>query len=405
MFCGECGTKNIEGAKFCENCGTKLVKNVPKQKESIFSKLAKLSNKTKILIGVVAVLLLVVSGFFLYGKRRYTPEREALNYFKAVVNKDVDALYDFLEIKSSKFTTKEIFQEQMKEELEEELEILNYKVTDTVISPDGLNATVTIRYTVKGQMNGYDQKITLAKEKTKKMLFFDNWKVQIKTMNVIEDYELKVLKNSKVTVAGIELTKEELNKKESTDQFDVYTLPAVFHTKYSVVATLPLGFEIKTTIYPSSYSKSETIQVTEKNLSKEAKKAIVNAIDTNLNILYKSAIANKKFDEIKSNFDYEGGNSKKLEKSYDAFNESLNNRSRKLKEIKFNETEIRSLEITKEGYLEVYFKTNYDYKTSYKFGTTEKTSTNDSYMYTSMSFDYQDGYQLVLVDNLNYYFY
>ena len=68
MFCGKCGTKNEEGAKFCESCGNKLeqeekekpTKKAKKNKNDLKDKVKKIPKKVKIGIGV-AILLIVAT--------------------------------------------------------------------------------------------------------------------------------------------------------------------------------------------------------------------------------------------------------------------------------------------------------------------------------------------------------
>ena len=411
MFCQECGTKNEKGAKFCESCGAKLESNtnVPEKAENKKTTAVKkpLSKKAKIGIGVLVILVVLCIGLFIYGKNTYKPEKEALRYFEAIVNRDIDKLYDYLDVKSTKFTSKKVLKELMKEELEDDddTNIINYKVGDTTISSDGLYAKVKINYTTKDSSESHEETITLTKGKKKKLLFFDDWKVQTNTIDVVENFDLKVLKGSEVTLANEKLTSTELNKKKSTDKFDVYTIPALFKTKYPVTVKFPLGFEVETSITPSSYTTSGTITVNADDLSDKTEEQLKTVVKDNLKTLYEGAIANKKFSDIKASFEYKNGDLSKLESRYDRFVTSLNGRTRKLTEIKFDDVEIRTVNITDEGYLEIYAKVSYDYKVTYKSGSEEKTNSDDSYSYFSMTFDYQDGYKLIETGSLNYYFY
>ena len=66
MFCGKCGTKNKEGAKFCEKCGNKLEasKKEPAKKENktvnnIKEKVKVVPKKVKIGIGVALIVLII----------------------------------------------------------------------------------------------------------------------------------------------------------------------------------------------------------------------------------------------------------------------------------------------------------------------------------------------------------
>ncbi len=402
MFCEKCGAKNEKSSKFCEECGAPLkkVKNEKTRKP--------MSKKTKMIVGGVVALVVVVIGIFFLLGSMFTPEKEAKKYFEAVMNQDIDALYRYVDVKKSKLTTKKVFKEVMEEELKDEVDskkVINYKVTKVNKSLDGLYTGVTISYVLEGSSSSKETTITLAKDKKNKFLFFDNWKVQNGVLKCVENNQLKVLAGSKVKIAGVELTKSDLNKKESTKKFDVYDLPAMFRSEYPVVVTFPFGFEIKTSFMPSSYGKVETIEFDEDDLSEKSKKEMIDAVKKNLETIYNGAIANKTFADIKSNFEYKDADLSDLEDEYNDFKTSLSKRTRKLTKITFDTIELRDLDMNEDGMLELYFKASYDYEVKYKVGDEEKTSSDDSTMYSYMTFDFENGYQLVDIDNLNYYFY
>ncbi len=63
MFCGKCGTKNKEGAKFCEKCGNKLEASASPKKENkalknMKEKTGKVPKKMKIGIGIFILLII-----------------------------------------------------------------------------------------------------------------------------------------------------------------------------------------------------------------------------------------------------------------------------------------------------------------------------------------------------------
>lgn len=402
MFCEKCGAKNEKSSNFCEECGAPL-KKVKNKKER-----KPMSKKTKMLVGGIGIAVVVIISFFVILSNLFTPEKEAKKYFEAVMNQDIDALYHYVDVKKSKLTTKKVFKEVMEEQLKDETDskkVMNYKVTKVNKSLDGLYTGVTISYVLEGSSSSKEVTITLAKDKKNKLLFFDNWKVQNGVLKCVENNQLKVLAGSKVRIAGVELTKSDLNKKESTNKFDVYDLPAMFRSEYPVDVTLPFGFEIKTSFMPSSYGKVETIEFDEEDLSEKSKQEIIDAIKNNLETIYNGAIANKDFADMKSNFEYKDGDLSDLEDEYNDLKTSLSKRTKKLTKITFDTIELRDLDMNEDGMLELYFKASYDYEVKYQVGDEEKTSSDDSTMYAYMTFDFVDGYQLVDMDNLNYYFY
>lgn len=360
------------------------------------------------IIGGVAASVVVIVGIFMLLGNMFTPEKEAKKYFEAVINQDVDTLYQYVDIKNSKLTTKKVFKEIMEESLEKNddlKKVMNYKVTKVDKSLDGLYTGVTISYVLEGSNSSRDVTITLAKDKKNKFLFFDNWKIQNGDLKCVEDNQLKVIAGSKVKIAGVELTKSDLDKKNSNKEFDIYNLPAMFRSEYPVVVTFPFGFTVTTSFMPSSYSKLTTIEFDEEDLSEKSREAMTNTIKKNLETIYNGAIANKEFADIKANFEYKDANLEDLEEEYNDFKTSLNSRTRKLTKITFDDVEIRDIDVTEDGMLEIYFKVSYSYEAKYKIGDNEKTSKDDSYMYSYMTLDYEKDYQLVDFDNFNYYFY
>lgn len=399
MFCENCGAKAKEGAKFCEECGTRL--KVPKKKE--VKKRKPLSKKNKIIIGIVGVIVLVLVLFFVVCSNIYKPKTIAVNYFEVVVNNDYDALYDYLNVDNKEFTSKKIFEQLVKEE-GNDYKVINYKVSSTKVSDDGLSATVTIKYVTKDDDDEVAS-IRLVKDKKNKMLFFSNWKVSNANLETVKNYEIKAMKGSKIEVAGIKLD-DYLNDEKSDDDFDVYVLPEVFTLEYPVKVTYPMGFTIDTSIEPNSYLEtSSTLTIDSDNISDETKKEIENEILKYIQIIYDGAKDNKNFSDIKSNFEFENGDLTDLESAYNDFKEDLTNRSTKLTEIKFNEADISYIDINDDGALEVDFSADYDYKATYEFLGETENSEGDGTTYSTMVFAYDDGYKLIDFDDLKYYFY
>lgn len=63
MFCGKCGTKNKEEAKFCEKCGNKLEESTKPKKENqkiknIKVKIEKIPKKIKVGIGIAIIIII-----------------------------------------------------------------------------------------------------------------------------------------------------------------------------------------------------------------------------------------------------------------------------------------------------------------------------------------------------------
>ncbi|MCR4842769.1 MAG: zinc ribbon domain-containing protein [Eubacterium sp.] len=154
MYCQECGTKNIDEAKFCARCGAPMVTVdedfgrsaasyesfagsngangsyaqgadpvehgyfdeadvPPSQREQTATEsdfLKKLSAVPKIFWGVLAAaccLVALIAVFFNSGKAAYSPEKLAARYFVNLVNGNYDTVFSELGITSDEFINEE----------------------------------------------------------------------------------------------------------------------------------------------------------------------------------------------------------------------------------------------------------------------------------------------------------
>lgn len=145
MFCGECGTKNKKGDAFCKECGAKLeVVEVKKTKtKNVVNNTPKkpMTKSTKIIIGVIALVVVAFVALFVVLGNITNPKNVAKEYIQAVINKDGNRLYSYLNISGdSTFVSKKVFSDYVKEELED-TSITNYKITDVEYSTGKLQAT------------------------------------------------------------------------------------------------------------------------------------------------------------------------------------------------------------------------------------------------------------------------
>lgn len=392
MYCENCGAKAKEGANFCEECGTPLKKrpnkNISKKIKKVVPKPKKeISKKTKIIIVIVLAIIIISVLSFLVASMAVKPEKIASDYFAAIKNNDVDTLYSYMDVPNKDFTSKEVFETLIKES--EEDQIVNYTVTNTVVSVDGLEARVTIKYVTENSKSDMVT-INLVKDSKNKMLFFTNWKVQTDD-EITNNYQIKVMKDAKVKLAGVSLTKDYLNEKESDDEFDVYEIPELFKMDYPAEVTYPMGITTNLVVNPDSYFNSETLDFTLDDINEEGQKSLEEAVLKNVQYIYDSALDNKNYSDIKDEFK----DNSELEDEYNEFKEHLKNRSDDLESIDFTDITLNRVNLNDDGYLTVSFKANYDYTTSEK---------KDSSAYFSITFDYDKDYKVRDFANFKTYF-
>ncbi len=414
MFCGECGTKNEKGARFCENCGAKLELEVPKKtkvkstnNENLGTKWKKLSKTKKVIGGVILILLIALFAIYTIISNQLSPKTIAKNYFLAVVNKDVDAIYEYMDIETSDFANKEMFLKIFDDQYDDEdaMKLSNYRVGKVNMSKDGLTATVTISYVEDGDNDTDIAEITLVKQKSKKYLIFDNWCISksLYPVQVISNFEFKALKNSKVKIEGIEVDSKYIDKKSSDETYDVYKMPAMFATEYDVVVTLPMGFDIENTLRVSeSNNKINISAFDEDNLSDEMIKELEGLIKTGLQTLYNGAKDKQDFKSISETFGDKKIDLSDLEDTYNSLKNSLSNVN--LTNINFTEVTLNDFS-TYDDYYRVDVKTKYNYSLTYQSGNEVKThdSSDSDSMYVYIT--YVDGaFHIVDAGSLNTYF-
>lgn len=375
MFCENCGAKVEKDANFCEECGKPIKKNeMPKMELPKIDK----TRATKIIALVCIVIIFVWLIFAICNK--FTPSSVALKYFKAVSNNDAGELYKYLNVEDKDFTSKKVFKQIMKNE--EKQNITNYAVTSTNVDKSSLEATVTIKYIVDGVKSNYE-KIKLVKDKKNKFLIFSNWKVVNET-DLVENYQIKVMKGSVVTLAGIVLDKKYLDN--SDNNIDTYVIPKMFTYEYPAEVKYPNGISVSKTIKPSTYSKKTTLSFSLNDITKKDTDKIKAKTLESLNYIYDSALNNKDFSSIKSKF---SSNNSDVESTYSTFKDSLIKRNENLKDIQFKSVTINKVSVTNDGYLKVTFKAKY------------KTNTNQ-FVYSSITYDKE--YKIVDFNSFKTYF-
>lgn len=395
MYCSECGKKLKKGSLFCGECGAK----VKKEKKKIDLK----NNKLAIIISSIVALLVIC---LVTLNILTSPKHIVSKYIKASINKDSNALYSLLDLDGDKtFVSKGVFKKLIDSNLKDS-NIENYKIKSVTYDTDKLTAKVLFTYTLKNKSGENTRFIELNKSKDKKYLFFNKWTINgfASSSVIVKDYKILVPKNSKVIYEGIKLTSKYLDKDNKNEKIDVYKLPQVFRTKTTIEATLSNGINIKDEVTPNLLFKQYQLKLTTRNLSDNDNKKIVEVVKNNLELLYKSAIEGKSFNDIKSNFKAKDLTS--LENSYIKFSKNLNDRTTKLKNISFDDIDITSAYINNNGELNIIAKAKYDYNVEYNLGEETKESSKHSLSYFTLVFSLENkNYDLVNISGFQTFFY
>lgn len=381
MYCGECGAKLEKGAIFCGECGSKV--ESPKGKITSSNNTSKqitpkkpISQKNKIIIGVsIIIILLLILGYNFLNKK-FGPEGVAEDYFKAVVNVDANALYNYLNIEGDKtFVNKESFKELLSE-IDSEQNITNYTVSEVEYEEGSLSARVIIKYTAKDSRNEMTEYVYLTKAKEKKFLIFDKWEVKEDFDSIIvKDYKIKVPTGSKVTINKTELKDEYLDKSSSSNDWDVYLIPQIFRTKTKINTNLPIGYVIEDEVTPSGYAYTAKLELSK--LSSDDVKKLENKVKSDMTTLYKNMIDKKDWNAVKETYNIKGVDMEELEDAYsDLYDDVAEHDSKKLKKFEITSVNINNVTTNDDGQLRVSVKLGYNYTldyTDYNDTVTEKT--------------------------------
>ena len=247
MYCPSCGQPNREECAHCAYCGAQLVDNsvrpqyvqvntdqirqatqdlVQKTVRTVRkidrSKIQNMSKKTKTLIVAGASVLLVFILFLAIGSSLSNPKHVATKYFKSYAEGDYDAMYSCLASVDSQFVTKDSFVKYMSARNERQIgKIESYEVREEKdMVPSSLSnrydyledgtpsSTLTKRFYItyissgSGSVNTFQ--VTLALQKSRKLLFFKQYKVGI-DQYLAQDVQFLAPPGATVTVDGVTL--------------------------------------------------------------------------------------------------------------------------------------------------------------------------------------------------------
>lgn len=414
MYCGECGAKVKKTDLFCGECGAQIKntdeKNDTNKTENIKIKTDKkpMSKKQRTIITVVAAIILILGIGYKVGSNITSPKAIAKKYIQATIDKNVDVLYNYLELDGDKtFVTKDIYKKLLESD-KSSSNIANFVIEDVKYGTGKLNVTVGFKYTKKDSSVENSGSVVLLKQKTKKYFIFDNWKISsdYRSIDVLENYTIKVVSGTKVSYAGIELTKKYKDENNSTTTTDVYVLPQVFGTKTTIKATFKNGIEIEENVTPYSDNSSHTVSFNENNISDNMKSKLLEVAGNSLKTVYENAINEKAFTEIKSKFEHENIDLTNIESAYNDLVNELKEASFTLKSISFTKLELSDLSLTNEGELELDVKAYYDYSIDYiNWDDEVKTKSDSDYSYMTVILTQDKGtYYTVNLKDLEDYF-
>ena len=413
MFCQNCGTKNNDASVFCENCGAKLEKPVqqaqpiqqaqPVQQAQPIRPAQPRKPISKIMIAVAAEAVLLIAAivvFFNIGGKVYGPEKVAEKFFVEVANHNFKEAYKALDIEEDDFINEKNFENAgCNQELSK---VTNYRIKKS--RKKDLGKDVEITYRTKGSSSDRSYNISVSKKPNKKALFFDNWEVSPESM-IVEDFSVYIPAEAEVTVDGVKLGKDYLNKKYSDDTSSCYIIPKLFVGEHQIVVTQEGMQEVRKLVDAYDYSFSVYSMSPDEKILKE----VANTATEDFKAIYTAAAAGKDFDTVADLFSAEDDRQEDAREAYEDLVAELTESEYSV----INHMAFSNIEATAcEGYLDgdetcMAVKLEFDYAIDYTenwFGEVT-TDSNEDYSSMYMSFVYEDGKWLLVELNTAYLYY
>lgn len=235
MFCPQCREPLNDDARFCPQCGNPINKEDSLFMNSNLTKTDKVQEETslfkKILFVEIIVLIVMLYGMSSYSKKIFCPEYVATKYFEALSNGDINTAYNFLKFDESDFLNKKFYAEQA-EYFDSPIKAYSVKCQSDMKT--GMTEARVSYQTVDNERKKVF-KVSLVKEKKKKYLFFDSWKIE--PTNMMADYfDILVPVGAKVYLDSVQL--DEKNS-EITDEslYTRYHIQNIFEGYYDILVT------------------------------------------------------------------------------------------------------------------------------------------------------------------------
>lgn len=408
MFCEKCGNKLDSDSLFCEHCGYRV-----KDEEIINNQLninntnnimpekKKMPKKTKIILGIIGVVVIIVGSLYGYGYSKTTAKSVLESYMKSMSSGNMSSLFDCLDIEEGAFVSKEQFIKINQDN--DTKKLFSYNIGEVTYSTDKKTAVFKVKYKYNASDSDMEKTITLTRQNENKYLIFANWKVQASDYGTVKDFEIRTLSGSKVTINGKKVDKKYLDKDSSKDYLDVYVIPNLLVGRNEVVFELPMGSKITKEVDIKSYNTYYIPSFDADDLSSKELNAITALGKNTINTIYNGVINGKQFSDISGDLSFDKNNTTSLSASYDDLVSDINDNYSGIKLTKFNLQDIKvsNISMSMSGLL-VSYQIKYEYSVVYDTNKTNTViKTNNIKLYLGYG---NSKYQLKNIDYMITYF-
>lgn len=328
MYCKNCGAENEDSMRFCVSCGMEISADDMDVSDKSMSETAqktiphKMSKKTKCVILIIAVILLLIAVIYKICGGLMSPERLVTKYINAQAAGKYSELYEMLDMPDGEFTVKSQFIDTLERSSDEMGNVTNITVTEA--SATDLSNTSKYYFTKaydKAYRVTYNLQDDKQEQKTvflsmQKGMLFDKYKI-MPTEYLTEKYEIYAPSYTEVSFDNIKLGDTYNSTTGDNTSKQCYLLNNIFLGKHNVTVTAPF---IENTDIEVDVNKSKSVDCLNSLVIKqEIKDKMQQTAEDTLKVIFDAAAAKKDFSEVASQLKINSEQMDKVEKGYTAF--------------------------------------------------------------------------------------
>ena len=382
MKCPKCNKILFIKANHCPSCGYDLTNSPKKERKKI------IINK-KIVLNILILIVILLALLAILFKEKYDKKSVAIKYFESLINQNSSQGFKYIDADKSKFINEKTFKKIISTEKDLK-KVINYTIQDINYSYDKKEVTVTFSYITKDNKKHQTKDIVLI-NKGKKLLVYDDWKIDTKKM-ISNNYKLYVPKKYEIKLEGIKVGKKEISG--SNKDYYIYQINQMFVGNYDVSVNYKKMDLVSRILVQNNNSYS---YINNLSLPQEESTKLTKNLVGQLENLYKNAIKSKSYKDCKKKLTLAKDN--KIKNIYNELLTSTNYYYAQLKDFKVKDYNVISTKVDSKVHLTIAVK--YKYKINNYGKVEEKTKTDDIEFIVKKE---KDEYKLYNIKNITYYF-
>ncbi len=414
MFCPECGKNNADELEKCAYCGAALEDNstgaIPvgtyakKGLDWIKNTALPFVLKYKKIGIPIAVIVVLLIGFYAVGSVFSDPQRIVSQYVDGVKNEDWNSVYNLLDLEENDFISVDHFITYCETNTNNYSDITSYNITEQM--PERTNEELIksyiISYVTSGATYENSFELKLVKQEHKSWLFYPTYKIS--TQNMLGECSILTYPNSNVSIDGTEITSNHTDD----NGYAIYTVSSVFQGEHTLKISHELFEDYEDTLYISD--SPETVNVDSLRLKEGVSAEISSLTQSNFKLMCEGAIAGKEFKNLGISYTKDDDKLERLIEQYENFSERIKREDGTgLKNITLSNFSDKSTQSSMNRSMTYcsYMNFDYTYTYTYKSGdeVKEESSQHERDGYISITYSYEnDGWVMSSIDNYSIYY-